>query len=87
MWFLYIIQTENNKLYTGISTDYERRFVEHLTGFGGAKFFRGNEPKRIVYLENFNDRSSASIAESLIKKLSRKQKESLILRFFPNALN
>lgn len=81
-WYLYIIRTEKNKLYTGIARDYERRFLEHLSGIGGAKFFRSDSPKEIVYLEEFNDRSSASQREYEIKQLSRKQKEELINSLF-----
>jgi putative endonuclease len=76
-WYLYIIETEKNKLYTGIATDVERRFVEHLIGIG-AKYFRSDEPKKIVYCEVFKNRSEASIREAAIKKLSKKEKLSLI---------
>jgi putative endonuclease len=86
-WYLYIIQTEGNTLYTGISTDYERRFLEHLSGVGGAKFFRRSPPQKIVYLESHNNRSEASKAESYIKSLSPRQKRSLINKYFPDILN
>lgn len=77
-WYVYIIQTQKNKLYTGIARDYERRFLEHLSGIGGAKFFRSDSPDKIVYLEECSDRSIASKREYEIKKLTRKQKEKLI---------
>lgn len=78
MWYLYIIETENNKLYTGITTDVERRFNEHLNEPKGAKFLKANPPKRIVYTEEFENRSEASKREIEVKKLSRSQKERLI---------
>ena len=77
-WYLYIIQTEKNKFYTGIAVDVERRFLQHLTGIGGAKFFRSDRPDKLVYVEEFHNRSFASIRESEIKKLTRKQKEKMI---------
>lgn len=78
-WFVYMILTEKNKLYTGIATDVERRFVEHLcVPSKGAKFFRSDRPVVVVYCEEFLDRSTASKRESMIKKLSRLQKLKLL---------
>jgi putative endonuclease len=77
MWYLYIILTKNGKLYTGITTDLDRRFEEHKTGVKGAKFTKANPPKKIVYTEELVDRSTASKREWEIKKLTRKQKEAL----------
>ena len=81
MWFLYIILTKNNKLYTGITTDVERRFEEHKSGLKGAKFLKSNPPKKIVYIEKLKDRSIATKREIEIKKLSRKEKLELIDSF------
>lgn len=77
MWFLYMIETKKGKLYTGITTDYERRFLEHCEG-RGAKYFRSDCPQEIVYLEFFDNRSEASVRESQIKALTRDQKLALI---------
>ena len=78
-WTLYIILTVKGRLYTGIATDYDRRFWEHCTDTKkGAKFFRSDPPDRVVYTESFDDRSQASKRESFIKSLSRKQKEALL---------
>jgi putative endonuclease len=78
MWFVYIILTKKNKLYTGITTDPQRRFKEHLSQKKGAKYFRQDPPKEIVFQEEHPDRSSALKRESEIKKMTRKQKESLL---------
>ena len=78
MWYVYIILTEKGKFYTGISTDPERRFKEHLSGKKGAKFFRNDLPVRIVYRENCLNRSSATKRELEIKKMTRGQKELLV---------
>lgn len=76
-WFVYIILTKKNKLYTGITTDIERRFQQHINGTG-AKYFRSDIPKKIVYQERKKDRSTATKREIEIKKLSRTQKNQLI---------
>ena len=43
-WSLYIIEASDASLYTGITTDVERRFVEHLEGPRGARYFNGRDP-------------------------------------------
>jgi len=82
-WYVYIIEASDNSLYTGITTDMDRRWQEHLganpsKAFKGAKFFRGRQPKRLVYLRQFENRSLASKQESFIKKLPRQKKIQLI---------
>ncbi len=80
-WFVYIIETENGKLYTGITTDVERRFLEHKSAPKGAKFTKANPPKIIRFTEEHPDRSSASKRESQIKKLTRPQKLQIIKKY------
>tara|TARA_R110002049_G_scaffold74659_3_gene192401 strand:+ start:98 stop:364 length:267 start_codon:yes stop_codon:yes gene_type:complete len=81
-WYVYIVRTRKGKFYTGISTDVERRFIEHLTGFGGAKALKGDPAEELIYVENAKDRSDASQRESQIKKLNRKQKEKIVEEFY-----
>ncbi len=77
-WSVYIIEASDHSLYTGITTDIERRFDEHRNGAKGAKYFNGRKPMRVVYQEQGHDRSSASQREAEIKSLSRREKEKLI---------
>lgn len=78
-WFLYIIETKKKRLYTGITTDINRRYAQHCGELaGGAKFFRSDKPKSIVHQEKFPNRSAASKREAEIKKLSAKEKRALI---------
>ena len=77
-WSIYIIEASDHSYYTGITTDVERRFDEHLHGKQGAKFFNGRKPLAVVYREDGHDRSSASRREAEIKKLSRIEKVELI---------
>ncbi len=76
-WQVYIILCSDNSLYTGISNDVERRYQEHASQ-RGARYFRGRQPQRLVYLESGHDRSSASKREMVIKKLKRPDKEHLL---------
>jgi putative endonuclease len=77
-WSLYIIEASDCSLYTGVTTDIERRFAEHLAGRRGARFFSGRQPVRVVYREHGHTRSSACRREAEIKKLSRSDKLRLI---------
>ena len=77
-WCVYIIQNDKGHLYTGITTDVERRFKEHSDSKKGAKFFRGRVPVEVVFQKKFKDRSSASRYEAQVKKMKRTQKIELI---------
>lgn len=77
-WSVYIILASDNSLYTGITTDIKRRWMQHCGAVGGARYFRGRTPKKLVYLEEAHDRSSASRREAEIKKLARPQKLALL---------
>jgi putative endonuclease len=77
-WFVYMIRASDESLYTGITTDVERRFNEHCGSAKGARFFRGRQPLEVVYTENHPDRSSALRREAVIKGLSRGLKLELI---------
>ena len=83
-WKLYIIEASDSSLYTGITTDIERRFEEHAQGQKGAKYFNGRHPLGVVYHEDGHSRSSASRREAEIKKMSRAQKHELIAAFRQN---
>jgi putative endonuclease len=77
-WFVYIIEASNKALYTGITTDIDRRFQEHLSGKKGAKFFNGRPPVKVVFQEPGHTRQTASRREYQIKKMTRQQKLTLI---------
>lgn len=79
-WTVYIIRCDDQTLYTGITTDLERRFREHSGRSRGAKYFGGRTPGEVVFRETGHSRSTASQRESAIKKLSRNEKLCLISR-------
>jgi len=76
-WQVYIILCSDDTLYTGITTDIERRMRQHADG-RGAKYFRGRRPKMLLYLEGGHDRSSASKRELSIKGMRRTEKQLLV---------
>jgi putative endonuclease len=76
-WLVYIILCSDDTLYTGITTDLQRRFDQHATGLG-AKYFRGRRPIEVVYREEGHTRSTASRRERMIKSMERSEKFALI---------
>lgn len=72
-WFIYIILCKDRSLYTGISLDPKKRFVEHQSGHGGA-YTRSHPPVRIVYTEQIESRSAALRREAEIKHWGRLKK-------------
>ena len=78
-WVLYVLRTADERLYTGITTDLQRRLAEHAQGGKlAAKALRGRAPLQVVFTSPFADRSQASAAEYRVKQLTRAGKERLI---------
>ena len=77
-WYTYIVKCSDGSLYTGITTDLERRVDEHNSSNKGAKYTKTRRPVTLVYNETHTDRSTSSKRESAIKKLNRTDKLKLI---------
>jgi putative endonuclease len=76
-WKLYILRCRDGSLYTGITTDVEKRFAAHNAG-KGAKYTRGRGPLELVYTEECGDRSAALKRELEVKAMSREEKIAII---------
>ncbi|MBP7700484.1 GIY-YIG nuclease family protein [Candidatus Woesebacteria bacterium] len=72
-WFVYILKCGDNSLYTGSTTDLEKRLAKHSSGLG-AKYTRSHLPVKLVYFEKLSSKSLAFKREAEIKRLSRKEK-------------
>ena len=79
MWYLYILRCGDGTLYTGITTDIQRRLEAHRCG-KGAKYTRGWGPLELAYQEACSTHSEALKREAAVKRLSRTEKEQLIGR-------
>ncbi|MBR0090937.1 MAG: GIY-YIG nuclease family protein [Lachnospiraceae bacterium] len=75
--YVYILSCADGTLYTGYTTEPERRLAEHNEG-SGAKYTRGRLPVKMVYTAAFKTRSEATKEEARIKKLTRAQKLALL---------
>ena len=81
-WYVYIVQSHSGMLYTGISTDPQRRLRQHSGELsGGAKALRGKGPLQLVYQSQLQDKQAAARAEYQLKQLPRAAKLALIEQY------
>lgn len=80
MWFVYILLYSDKSYYIGISNNVQRRLIQHQNGKGGA-YTRSHRPIKIVYQEQYLDKSTALKRESQLKKLTKAEKKNLIKKF------
>ena len=76
-WHVYIIECNDGSLYTGITTNLEKRITAHNAGLG-AKYTKSRRPVRLRYSENATDRRQASQREYAIKSLKKSAKINMI---------
>lgn len=74
---MYLLECADGTLYTGWTTDPDRRLREHNAG-RASRYTRGRRPVRIVYLEPQPDRTAARRREAALRRLTRRQKRALI---------
>ncbi len=78
-WYVYILRCADGSLYTGVTTNTERRVKEHNQNDRlGAKYTRVRRPVSLVYRESCSNRSAACKREAQIKALSRDAKLKLL---------
>ena len=77
IWYLYILRCGDGSLYTGITTDVEKRLEVHRSG-KGAKYTRGRGPLELVYREECGTHSDALKRELTVKALTRAEKLALL---------
>ena len=78
-WYLYVLRCRDGTLYTGITTDVERRLAEHRrSGPHGSKYLKGRAPLTLMLKKKVGDRRTALKAENRVKRLSKERKEKMI---------
>lgn len=78
-YYVYILLTERNTYYCGYTDDIDKRYKAHCDGHG-AKYTKANKPVKLLWSKEFNSKSEAMKEEHRIKKLTRNQKEELIIQ-------
>jgi putative endonuclease len=80
-WFVYIVRCADRTLYTGVTTNVERRVAEHNgIGAAGARYTRSRRPVELVHVETVATRAAATRREAAIKQLDRARKLALCAR-------
>jgi len=77
-WTVYILRCADDSLYTGITTNMQRRLEEHNESNRGASYTRGRRPVSLAFEQEAANRSHASRLEAWIKAQNRRTKESII---------
>ena len=77
-WYLYVVRCCDGTLYTGITTDIDRRVREHNSSKRGAKYTKTRRPVELVWSKEYKNRSEAQSAEYNFKKLFHKEKWEVI---------
>jgi len=75
-WIVYILECSDSSLYTGITTDLDRRLEEHRTG-KGAKYTKHRRPLLVRYAECQDSKGAALKREAALKSLTRPEKLAL----------
>ena len=76
-WYVYMLRCNDGSLYTGVTTDLQRRLNEHNTSSKGAKYTRARRPVELVYHEQAETRAEACQREYCIKQLNAADKLKL----------
>lgn len=79
-YWIYILRCNNGSFYTGYTTDLLRRYQEHLQGTGKCKYTRSFKPVEVAQCWPIDgDKTLAMKIERLIKKMSKQEKQRLVL--------
>lgn len=77
-WYVYFLRCNDNSLYTGITTDVNRRLHQHNHTKLGAKYTRAKRPVTLAFIETVPDKSTACKREYQLRNLSKLKKEQLV---------
>ncbi len=74
-----MLEVKNGHFYTGYTNDLERRYREHQKGTSASKYTRSFGPVRLVQAWTIKGKQGEAMkVEALIKRQSRKTKETLV---------
>ena len=76
-WYVYIIECQDTSYYTGLTWQPDIRWKQHLSMLG-SKYTSKHKPRKLLYLEEYDDLEEARLREKQIKGWTRAKKEKLI---------
>ncbi len=77
-YYVYILCCNDNSLYVGVTSDMDRRLMEHNAGKYPDSYTHSRRPVTLVFYQEFMDPNQAIEFEKKIKKWSRLKKQALI---------
>ena len=78
VYYVYILKCSDNSYYTGVTSNLEKRFLEHQSGKHTESYTYKRRPLELVFYAEFSQISFAIDTEKQLKKWSRVKKEALI---------
>ena len=75
-WVVYMVECSDGSIYTGLTSDMERRWNEH-TGAKGSKYTSFHRAVKLLWTESHDDQQSAEKREMQIKRWTRRKKLAL----------
>lgn len=85
--YVYILKCSDNSYYTGVTSNLNKRLIEHKSGKYPKSYTFNRRPIELVFYVEFNDINIAFEYEKKIKKWSRAKKEALIKGDFEKLSN
>ena len=79
-YYAYMLRCKDNTIYSGYTTNIEKRVETHNSG-EGAKYTRARRPVKLAYFEEFETKTEALKREYEFKKYTHKEKEEIIRTF------
>ena len=79
-YYFYILRCADNSLYSGITSNLEKRVREHNSvNSRGSKYTRAKRPVKLIYSEKYRSKKTAMKREIEVKRLTKVEKEKLVL--------
>jgi len=78
-YYVYLVECSDGTYYCGYTNNLDSRIKEHNSSRTGAKYTKGRRPVKLIYSEELLSKSDAMKRENEIKRLSRREKEELVL--------
>ena len=76
-WFVYILECRDESFYVGLTTNLERRLIQHQQA-AFNNYTKSRRPVKLVYWEVFQDKHLAALREKQVKDYRREKKKLLI---------
>ena len=77
-YYVYILKCNDDSLYVGITSNIDRRLIEHNAGKYVEAYTHSRRPVTLVFYQDFTNPNQAIEFEKKLNKWSRLKKQALI---------